>query len=82
MSDQIPASGEPWARGVLADNVYITPGTYNLVTLVHEVMHLWNYQHNAGVSNWLGAVWGDSDTAGHQEQPNIAFHEGFAEYAA
>jgi hypothetical protein len=75
-------SGAPWARGLASDNVYITPDTYNLVTLIHEVMHLWNYQHNNGVSNWLGAVWGDADTAGFQEQPNIAFHEGFAEYAA
>lgn len=74
--------GAPWARGLLADNVYITADTFNLVTLIHEVMHLWNYQHNNGVSNWLGAIWGDADTAGLQEQPNIAFHEGFAEYAA
>ena len=75
-------SGAPWARGILADNVYVTADTFNLVTLIHEVMHLWNYQHNSGISNWLGAVWGDSDTAGQQEQPNIAFHEGFAEFAA
>ncbi len=74
--------GAPWARGILADNAYITPDTFDLVTLLHEVMHLWNYQHNNGISNWLGAVWGDADTAGDQEQPNIAFHEGFAEYAA
>jgi hypothetical protein len=75
-------SGSSWARGIGSDNVYVTPDAFNLVTLVHEPMHLWNYQHNTGNSNWLGAVWGDSDTAGFQEKPNIAFHEGFAEYAA
>ena len=48
---------------------------------VHEVMHLWNYDHNHGMSNWLAAVWGDSSTHGFQEDPNIAFHEGFAEFA-
>jgi hypothetical protein len=75
-------SGVSWARGLTRDNVYVVQAAFNLVTIIHEVMHIWNYQHNDGTSNWLGAVWGDSDTAGNQENPNIAFHEGFAEYAA
>ena len=75
-------SGISWARGLGRDNVYVVQDAFNLVTIIHEIMHIWNYQHNDGLSNWLAAVWGDSDTAGDQENPNIAFHEGFAEYAA
>lgn len=52
-----------------------------LEVTLHEVMHLWNYDHNYGMTNWLAAVWGDSNTHGFQENPNVAFHEGFAEYA-
>ena len=25
-------------------------------TAIHEFMHLWNYAHNHGTINWLGAV--------------------------
>ncbi len=44
------------------------------------MMHLWNYDHNSGTSNWLQAIC-DGDTHAFQEKPAIAFHEGFAEYA-
>lgn len=54
----------------------------NLVTVIHEVMHLWNYQHNTGTSSWVRAWVDDGDIADSQEFPSIAFHEGFAEYAA
>lgn len=53
---------------------------WSVDTIVHEVMHLWNYQQT-GVSNWLAAVCFDGNTHGFQEQPAIAFHEGFAEWA-
>jgi hypothetical protein len=53
----------------------------NADTVLHEMMHLWNYQHNSGITNWLDAVWGDQNTHSFQEEPNIAFHEGFAEWA-
>lgn len=54
---------------------------WNVDTIIHEVMHLWNYQHNRGVSSWVAAVCFDFNTHGFQEQPAIAFHEGFAEWA-
>jgi hypothetical protein len=44
-------------------------------------MHLWNYDHNSGMTNWLAAILGDSSTHSFQENPNVAYHEGFAEYA-
>ncbi len=54
----------------------------NAPSVLHEMMHLWNYQHNHGTSNWLDAVWGDQNTHSFQEEANIAFHEGFAEWAS
>ena len=48
------------------------------------MMHLWNYDHNTGTANWLAAVAcpPDLSTHGEAEQRPIAFHEGFAKYAA
>lgn len=56
---------------------------WDVPTVLHEFMHIWNYDHNHGASNWLGAVTWDADGSTHsfQEKPAIAFHEGFAEYA-
>lgn len=56
---------------------------WDVPTVLHEFMHIWNYDHNHGASNWLGAVTWDLDFSTHsfQEKPAIAFHEGFAEYA-
>ena len=79
---QRPLTGTSWANGVLAHTANVAFSAMNAVTVLHEMMHLWNYQHNVGTTNWLGAVTWDFDTAGHQENPNVAFHEGFAEYCA
>ena len=49
--------------------------------VLHELMHLWNYQHNDGISNWVAAVCRGGTTHDFQEKPAIAFHEGFAEWA-
>jgi hypothetical protein len=59
---------------------------HKILTLFHEMMHLWNYDHNKGTSNWLASIASfrhglDFATDGEQENPNIAFHEGFAEFA-
>lgn len=56
-----------------------------ILTMVHEMMHIWNYDHNRGTTNWLAGFANfrhgfDFTTANTQENPNIAFHEGFAEY--
>ena len=68
-----------WAA---VDTVYIPAGGWNVTTLMHELTHLWNYDHNSGVTNWLSAVLWDFNTHGAQEEPAIAFHEGFAEFGA
>lgn len=60
---------------------YIKATDADADTVLHELMHLWNYQHNSGTTNWLDAVWGDQSTHSFQEEPNVAFHEGFAEWA-
>ncbi len=56
---------------------------WDVPTLLHEFMHIWNYDHNHGATNWLGAVTWDADLSTHsfQEDPAVAFHEGFAAYA-
>jgi hypothetical protein len=76
-------SGVPYANGV-DRTAYIHRGDrwWSAGTVLHEIMHLWNYDHNHGTANWLKAVCFDWNTHGHQEEPNIAFHEGFAQYAA
>ena len=74
-------------RTVFIDPSKIVDATGNfdtdkyMQTVVHEVMHLWDYDHNHGTSNWLNAVFGRGSTHNFQEQPYIAFHEGFAKYA-
>ena len=54
---------------------------WDIPTIIHEMMHIWNYDHNHGMSNWLAAVLWDFTTHNFQERQAIAFHEGFAEYA-
>jgi hypothetical protein len=83
------ASNTSYANGIertaFIDPTHIVDAAGNfdtdeyIQTVVHEVMHLWDYDHNFGTSNWLNAVFGT--THNFQEQPYIAFHEGFAKYA-
>lgn len=80
-------SGLSYANGVTrcayihANN---TSDQWDVQVLLHEVMHLWNYDHNHGTANWFGAVFcpPDLSTHSHAERRPIAFHEGFAEFAA
>ena len=57
---------------------------WDVQTVLHEVMHLWNYDHNHGTTNWLSAIIcpPDFNTHGQSERLNVAFHEGFAEYSS
>ena len=77
------ASKSSWAA---IDTVYIHGNDrddhWDVLTLMHEIGHIWNYDHNSGVTNWLSAVLWDFSTHGAQEHPSIAFHEGFAEFFA
>ena len=50
---------------------------------------MWNYDHNTGTINWLGAVCSfrghhpvDLSTHSFQENRNVAFAEGFSEWAS
>ena len=80
-------SGTSYANGVTRC-AYIHKNSstdqWSVATVLHEVMHLWNYDHNYGTANWLAAVLcpPDWDTHAQEEKRPIAFHEGFAEYAA
>lgn len=75
---------DSWANGAF-NTFYIRPEDQSAARLVdvtlHELMHVWNFQHNSGTTNWLAAVC-DGSTHSPREEPNVAFHEGFAEYAA
>lgn len=64
-------------------------------TFLHELMHMWAYQHSRGEGGmaWdliglgamssLGLIGGDGfDTHGFETDPAVAFHEGFAEFGA
>lgn len=56
-----------------------------ILTLLHEMSHIWNYDHNKGWTRWPNSMASirfgyDLNDANRQEWPNIAFHEGFAEY--
>lgn len=55
---------------------------WNIQTVLHEVSHLWIYDHNHGTANWFGAVFcpPDLSTHGQAEHRPIAFQEGAAEF--
>ncbi|MDQ3701396.1 MAG: carboxypeptidase-like regulatory domain-containing protein, partial [Chloroflexota bacterium] len=71
-------SGIPYANGVTRC-AYIQSGWWDIQMVLHEVMHLWNYDHNYGTANWFGAVFCpvDLNTHGQAERRPIATHEGF-----
>jgi hypothetical protein len=77
-------SGTSYANGITRCAYIHSASPWSVETVLHEMMHLWNYDHNTGTANWLGAVAcpPDLDTHGQAEQRPIAFHEGFAKYAA
>ncbi len=76
-------SGQSYANGVTR-TAYIhrnaTTDHGNVDTVWHEVMHLWNYQHNTGTSNWIQAAMSGKDTHEFQEKAATAFHEGSSEW--
>jgi hypothetical protein len=80
-------SGQCYANGVTR-SVYIhaagAVNQWNVQVLLHEIAHLWNYDHNYGTANWFGAVFcpPDLDTHAQVERRPIAFHEGFAQFAS
>lgn len=71
--------GDSWANGFLSQTANIGSGdSFVPNTLLHELMHLWHYQHNSGVTNWISAaIRGVHEL---QVKPVIALHEGFATF--
>jgi len=81
------ASGQNYADGITrCAYIHYKVGNdlWSVRGVLHEVMHLWNYDHNHGTANWFGAVFCPPDLSTHSqaERRPIAFHEGFAEFAA
>lgn len=80
-------SGLCYANG-LTRSVYMhttnSKDLWDVQVLIHEFMHLWNYDHNYGTANWFGAIFCPPDLSTHSqaERRPIAFHEGFADFAA
>lgn len=77
-------SGKSYANGVTRSAYIHEKEPWSIETVIHEGMHLWNYDHNHGTANWFGAVFcpPDLNTHGQAERRPIAFHEGFAKFAA
>jgi len=67
-------------RARIASDRFGSTPSYNRTDVIHEIMHIWNYQHNSGTTDWVTAGW--NGTHNRQERPNIAFHEGFAQWAS
>ena len=79
--------GTSYANG-LTRMIYLHQGKpdthWHPDTVIHEFIHLWNYAHNHGTINWVGAVCSlrgdnpvDLTTHNVQENPSVAFAEGF-----
>ncbi len=51
------ATGQSWAQNItLRRMVHVDRNVTNaqlILTLLHEMMHIWNYDHNRGTNNWL-----------------------------
>jgi hypothetical protein len=81
-------SATPYANGITrCAYIHSTPSNdswWSAETVLHEMMHLWIYDHNTGTANWLGAVAcpPDLSTHGQAEQRPIAFQEGAAKFLA
>jgi len=58
------------------DDDYLSIGT-----LLHELMHIWAYQHCRGEKNMAWQLALHRTTHGLQKKTFVAFHEGFAEWA-
>ena len=78
-----------------ADATFANPATRNVhlergetfLTIIHEIMHIWAYDHTAALRGGQGtlitsALGKTRTTHDPQEIESTAFHEGFAEFAA
>lgn len=69
----------------LNEVVYIAQNSrtddFNEGTLIHELMHIWAYHHDTGLTGLVSALLGGG-THGLVSDSAVAFHEGWAEFAA
>jgi hypothetical protein len=68
-----------WTHGRKIDLGY---DSFDVITILHEFSHMWNFDHNKGTTNWPVAACAGLDTHNFREFKNVAFHEGFAHYSA
>ena len=64
----------------LTNVIYIFEDQFTTGTLVHELMHIWAYQHSRGEDALAVELLEDGSTHGLVDESFVAFHEGFAEY--
>lgn len=77
VSDTVEAS----YANPLTNDVYIFEDHFNTRTLLHELMHVWAYQHSTGEDGLAVELLQNGSTHGIVDESYVAFHEGFAEYA-
>lgn len=65
----------------LTNDIYIQEDHFNADTLLHELMHVWAYQHSTGEDGMAVELLQNGGTHGLVDESFVAFHEGFAEYA-
>ncbi|TXD39810.1 hypothetical protein FRC96_05940 [Lujinxingia vulgaris] len=63
--------------------VFLSEDAWSLRTVIHEIAHTWHYKHKSGnIPNIITSLIDGWDTHNCQEDDNVAFLEGFAEYFA
>lgn len=60
--------------------VYIYEKHFNASTILHEIAHIWAYNHSSGEICLTLGLLQTGDTHGLVNDHCVAFHEGFAEY--
>ena len=76
-----PSNLFTWAGPGSIVRITKNPKYDDIDTLLHEVMHVWNYQHNKGMTTWIFA-WVTCGTHTNRETKAVAFHEAFASWAS
>jgi hypothetical protein len=76
----VGANEESYANPI-TNHIYIEADDLDEDTLVHELMHVWAYQHSTGEDGLAVELLANGSTHGLVDESYVAFHEGFAEYA-
>ncbi|TXD37490.1 hypothetical protein FRC98_07295 [Lujinxingia vulgaris] len=66
-----------------AHGIFVSENWWDISTVVHETAHTWHYKHKSGnIPNIVTSLINGWNTHNCQEDDNVAFLEGFAEYFA